>query len=123
MWNTPPPLPLLSAGGEHTPLPLPLSHRYTKHLDRNEWESANRREITILCYVNCAWDAAADGGCLRIHPSGIDGQAQPLPREPLDVSPIGGRLVLFRSASVFHEVLPCARGERLALTLWVEFAE
>ena len=40
----------------------------------------------------------------------------------VDVSPIAGRLVLFPSASMLHEVLPtsAAAGERLALTLWVE---
>ena len=36
----------------------------------------------------------------------------------LDVQPMAGRLVLFRSAQLFHEVLPAQR-ERLSLTGWL----
>ncbi|KAL1510936.1 hypothetical protein AB1Y20_005764 [Prymnesium parvum] len=110
-WPRPlcvPPLLQLAtyAGGAH----------YTKHLDSNEWEQANWREITILLYLNDGWDAARHGGCLRVYPP-EGGQAR-------DVEPISGRLVLFQSRHVPHEVLPCTQGaERLAVTLWVEYAE
>ena len=85
---------------------------YTPHLDRWDHEEHNRREITILVYANVGWDARKSGGCLRLHP------------EEQDIEPTAGRLVLFQSGSKVHEVRRCtdARAERLALTLWVEFA-
>lgn len=90
---------------------------YTPHLDRWEHETHNRREITILCYVNPDWDAARRGGCLRLHPN-------PLGSAPtVDVEPTCGRIVIFPSATQHHEVLSCTKGERLALTLWVDYAE
>ena len=43
---------------------------------------------------------------------------------PIDVAPIAGRVVIFPSATMLHEVLPTTGGaERLALTLWVEHAQ
>ena len=138
--------------------------RYTPHLDRAEHEVHNKREITILCYANCGWDARRDGGCLRLHPpargtqkhkaghddarhqveqgveQGVEEATRAPPwllrlpkdiREPsdedglreastIDISPTAGRLVLFASREVVHEVLPTTGAERLALTLWVE---
>ena len=32
-----------------------------------------------------------------------------------------GRFVIFHSGKKMHEVLPCTQGQRLALTLWVEY--
>jgi SM-20-related protein len=72
---------------------------------------------TVLLYLNVGWDAAAHGGCLRVHPP--DGVNEP----PVDVSPVAGRLVLFHSRLTKHEVLPCTSGERVAVTLWVEYGE
>lgn len=102
--------------------------RYSAHLDRNDWEAHNRREITILLYVNVGWDASTQGGCLRLHGQSQQSQehqapqpSQPPPQqEAFDIEPLAGRLVLFPSGTQYHEVLPCTRGERLALTLWVE---
>ena len=123
---------------------------YSPHYDRNEWERHNRREITILLYLNVGWDAARDGGCIRLSPpaaasaaasadasadamqgalqgdvqgSTQDAGSQRIDVAPIDVSPLAGRLVLFHSALTRHEVLPCRRGERIAVTLWVEYAE
>ncbi len=122
--------------------------RYTRHLDANPWEVANRREITALFYLNDGWDAEAQGGWLRVHetpatttaggapggdatrarnatPARIgsgatwDGAVMDL---PVDVAPTSGRLVLFRSRTQPHEVLPCEEGERIAITLWIEHA-
>ena len=41
----------------------------------------------------------------------------------VDVAPVAGKIVVFSSGSMLHEVLPATGGvERLALTLWVEAA-
>jgi len=91
--------------------------RYSPHLDNPGWEAHNRRELTILLYLNVGWDADRCGGCLRLHPEEGD------PAPPVDVAPLGGRLVIFPSRTQRHEVLPCTESERLALTLWVEYAD
>ena len=85
---------------------------YRPHYDRNDWERYNRREITILLYLNVGWDAATQGGELRVHT-----ETEGL----VDLPPVAGRLVLFHSALTKHEVLPCLSGERVAVTLWVEY--
>lgn len=98
--------------------------RYSPHLDRWEHEAHNRREITLLYYLNHDWDAARCGGCLRLHPADrTSGSAANGVAQPVDVEPTAGRMVIFNSGSQMHEVLPClGEGtERLALTLWIEY--
>ena len=109
--------------------------KYSPHYDSNPWEQHNRREISVLLYLNVGWDAQRHGGCLRIHPEarakqpaggGAHADAPPTPKLQLptvDVAPLAGRIVLFHSRETRHEVMPCTAGERVALTLWVEYAE
>lgn len=78
---------------------------YKAHVDR--FRDDDRREISAVFYLNEHWEAC-DGGELRLH----------LPDQPvLDIPPLSGRLLLFRSAQMLHEVLPAGR-ERLSLTGW-----
>ena len=95
---------------------------YSRHYDNNPWELANRREITILLYLNSGWDAQRNGGCLRLHHESDGAKGQRNYTEE-DIEPCSGRIVLFKSATQAHSVLPCIVGERLALTLWLEYAE
>ena len=93
--------------------------KYKPHLDRWASEVNNRRELTILVYVNCGWDVKKNGGALRLHPD---------PNNPgegcVDVEPLAGRIVLFESGKCMHEVCESTPGnDRLALTLWVEYAD
>ena len=53
------------------------------------------------------WNENQDGGCLRIHREGIQ----------QDICPLGGKLVLFLSGVIDHEVLPSYR-DRVAITAW-----
>ena len=78
---------------------------YEKHLDR--FRDDDRCELSALFYLNEDWSAAT-GGALRLH---LDEQRS------MYVQPVAGRLLLFRSAQLWHEVLP-ARRERLSLTGW-----
>ena len=96
----------------------------------------NLRELTCILYMNPAdWDAARDGGCLRLHlaagPHGRTGCAHDCAGGGgggggggaggdchVDVVPSAGRMVLFKSRRVLHEVLPAHRS-RLAMTLWL----
>lgn len=92
--------------------------RYRPHLDRWADEVDNRRELTFLVYVNVGWQPR-DGGCLRLHPDNNNPGT-----DTVDVEPLAGRVVVFESGKQMHEVRECAAGvERIALTLWVEYAD
>jgi SM-20-related protein len=77
---------------------------YQPHRDALRGDTARR--VTAILYLNRSW-RAADGGCLRVHTSD----------EPRDIEPRGGRLVVFLSDRVLHEVLP-GRVTRHAATAW-----
>ena len=128
-------LPALVSSGWARPLSVPLvaqlgyyppGARYQPHLDRSPTEPLNRKELTFLLYANVDWDVSS-GGELRVHPPAAATPPRPdlplAPQEVVDIAPLAGRVVIFQSAHVLHEVRPCtgARG-RLALTLWVEYA-
>lgn len=82
---------------------------YMRHLDR--FRDDDRRDLSAVFYLNENWSDDA-GGELRLF---LD--ENPDQPRSLDVQPLAGRLVLFRSAQMFHEVLP-AQCERLSLTGW-----
>lgn len=78
---------------------------YKRHLD--QFEATNFRQITCIFYLNENW-TQADGGQLRIYTS---------TSTFVDIYPLLGRAVLFKSAEVWHEVLPALR-KRYSLTGW-----
>lgn len=78
--------------------------RFANHIDNT---TGDGRILTLLVYLNPDWDQS-QGGALRV--TGTDGNIT-------DVYPIGGRLALFYSAKVAHEVLPTF-GHRYAVTIW-----
>merc|ERR1712113_145152 len=81
--------------------------KYRKHIDepiqiqKEDSMNKKKRRITCLLYLNefegRSWNKE-DGGCLRIHLE--DGKER-------DIEPIGGRLVVFNSRYLPHQVLPC----------------
>lgn len=77
---------------------------YQKHLDR--FAHAGERVISCSFYLNTHWKADY-GGHLRLH---IEGGH-------VDILPTAGTMVIFRSDTVYHEVLP-ATHERYSLTGW-----
>ncbi|PTQ67229.1 2OG-Fe(II) oxygenase [Pseudomonas sp. GV071] len=77
---------------------------YQRHVDR--FRDDDRRTVSAVLYLNDGW-LAEQGGALRIYPG----------ETALDVAPMGGRLVIFMSGEMPHEVLPATR-ERLSLTGW-----
>lgn len=100
------------------------SAAYRPHLDHWPHEARNKRELTLLLYVNVGWDSQQCGGSLRIHSSESRDPFLPLaPSTTFDVEPLAGRLVIFQSRHCMHEVLPSRLQGRLALTLWVERQE
>jgi SM-20-related protein len=83
----------------------PAGTFYKRHLD--QFKSDDHRKLSVICYLNNNWKEE-HGGQLRMY----------LPDRALDVLPIAGRLVCFRSDQIEHEVLPATR-ERLSLTGWI----
>ena len=82
--------------------------RYARHRDR--FRDDDRRVVSLACYLNDDWDAARDGGALRLYDAA--GIAH-------DIAPVGGRAVVFLSAEIEHEVLPATR-DRFSVAAWLK---
>ncbi|GLI61955.1 hypothetical protein VaNZ11_004518, partial [Volvox africanus] len=81
--------------------------RFAKHVDNTTMDG---RRLTVLTYLNPGW-LEKQGGALRLFP--IRKGAAPV----VDILPVSGRVALFLSAEVAHEVMP-AYAPRHAVTLW-----
>lgn len=115
--------------------------RYPRHLDNDRMAAGAKdgppglrvadRCVTALVYLNeSTWDEAS-GGHLRVY--GIPGAAGDVPTAATsgggaagaeqeetfrDFAPVAGRLILFRSDAIDHEVLPAFK-QRWALSAWI----
>lgn len=78
---------------------------YLRHVDR--FRDDDRRVVSAVLYLNEGWQAE-QGGALRLY---LEEERE------WDVLPEAGRLVIFMSANLPHEVLPATR-ERMSLTGW-----
>ncbi len=78
---------------------------YEAHLD--QFKTTLTRKLSIACYLNQYWQQG-DGGELAIHKNG----------NTLKVAPLAGRLALFRSDTVLHEVLVTEK-PRYSITGWL----
>lgn len=83
----------------------PVGTHYQKHID--QLQINGQRMFSVICYLNEDW-VPTDGGCLRLY----------LENESLTIEPVGGRLVIFKSDQIPHEVLT-TNSERVALTGWL----
>lgn len=83
----------------------PIGTYYKRHLD--QFKKDDKRKLSVICYLNVDWEKH-HGGQLRIYTDGTT----------VDVLPLAGRFVCFRSDVLEHEVLPASR-ERLSLTGWI----
>lgn len=83
----------------------PPGSYYKRHLD--QFKKDDHRKLSVICYLNENWKEE-EGGQLRIY----------LPEKSIDVLPVAGRLVCFRSDQLEHEVLAATR-PRLSLTGWI----
>mmetsp|Transcript_31983 Transcript_31983/g.54577 ORF Transcript_31983/g.54577 Transcript_31983/m.54577 type:complete len:350 (-) Transcript_31983:83-1132(-) len=97
----------------------PTGGFYRRHRDAVPNSASVLRKYSLLLYLNKEdWDPKVDAGQLRIH---LDGGGDECPPgvEPkfVDVDPLGGTLVLFKSEMIPHEVLD-TNSERFALVGW-----
>lgn len=88
----------------------PIGSFYKKHLD--QFHAVPHRVVTVIVYLNDSW-SAEDEGALRMYFPQEDGS-----EKVEDVLPLGGRLVVFLSAEIPHEVLPTKK-ERISITGWL----
>lgn len=99
--------------------------KYPLHVDNPQGRAVGDiRKLTCILYLNPQHDKTTDGGFIRLFlPSTNDND----PWKILDLSPIGGRLLVFWSDEIPHEVLPTSLIEcpthktkdRYALTIWI----
>lgn len=120
----------LQAGGSFQVACYPEGAFYRKHVDGGYLNLNNGRKITAIFYPN-SW-SPQDGGHLRMYKrrlnpmqiekakkEGVETPLEDAPdEEDTDIEPLGGRLVLFRSRDMPHEVLRTGR-KRYAISLWV----
>ena len=88
----------------------PIGSFYKRHLD--QFHAVPHRIVTIILYLNDSW-TEADRGQLRMYFPQEDGSER-----VEDVLPLGGRLVVFLSEEIPHEVLPTHK-ERISITGWL----
>lgn len=78
---------------------------YRAHLDR--FRDDDKRTVSVVLYLNDDW-LPEHGGALRLHPDG---------GPSVDIAPAAGRMAMFLSGEMLHEVLPTAR-QRLSIAGW-----
>lgn len=88
----------------------PIGSFYVRHLD--QFQAVPHRLVTVILYLNDSW-TPADGGALRMYLPQEDGS-----EVVEDILPLGGRLVVFLSGEIPHEVLPTNK-ERISITGWL----
>jgi hypothetical protein len=84
----------------------------------------NHRAWSAILYLNGSgseeeWDVESSGGALRCFVGAAEDDTDgSTATEIIDVAPVGGRAVLFRSRELLHAVAPTKR-RRLAMTAWI----
>mmetsp|Transcript_20347 Transcript_20347/g.42570 ORF Transcript_20347/g.42570 Transcript_20347/m.42570 type:complete len:348 (-) Transcript_20347:869-1912(-) len=92
---------------------------YRRHRDAVPNSASVLRKYSLLLYLNKKdWDPRVDAGQLRLHLDGGGDECPPgVAPNYVDVDPLGGTLVLFKSELIPHEVLN-TNSERFALVGW-----
>lgn len=81
---------------------------YKRHIDQFKTEKG--RKYSIVLYLNQDWKEE-DGGMLSLYPKD---------EEQINISPLGGRMVFFRSDEMEHEVHASFTRERTSIACWLK---
>lgn len=81
---------------------------YKRHLDT--FQNDDRRKLSIVCYLNEADWPSENGGELTLYAE----------NGTLDLLPLPGRMVIFESQVLEHEVKTIKASERLSITGWLK---
>ena len=84
---------------------------YKRHLDT--FQNDSRRKLSMVCYLNDEDWQPEYGGELTIY---VDENGN---ERSIDIYPVQGRMVVFESQVLEHEVKPVKR-ERLSITGWLK---
>jgi len=84
---------------------------YKRHLDT--FQNDSRRKLSMVCYLNDEDWKPEYGGELTIY---LDENGS---EKPIDIYPLQGRMVIFESQVLEHEVKPVKRA-RLSITGWLK---
>lgn len=79
---------------------------YKRHLD--QFQTDNGRKFSMVIYLNENWKPE-DCGHIRLYPDDA---------APIELLPLGGRVVFFKSDILEHEVKPSFTRERLSIAAW-----
>ncbi|MCU0430748.1 MAG: 2OG-Fe(II) oxygenase [Cytophagaceae bacterium] len=90
----------------------PTGTYYKRHLDR--FKSSSRRTLSIITYLNSNWKDTEGGALVVYIPSEEQGEKE----KKITILPEAGRMVIFDSALLEHEVIPATR-ERYSVTGWM----
>ncbi len=85
---------------------------YKRHIDT--FQNDDRRKLSIAFYLNDTDWSPEDGGALALYLSQKDGG-----ETTVTISPMAGRMVIFESQKIPHEVLVAHR-DRLSITGWLK---
>ncbi|MAN60239.1 MAG: oxidoreductase [Flavobacteriaceae bacterium] len=87
----------------------PTGTFYKRHIDT--FQNDDRRKLSLVCYLNEENWPVENGGELALYPNG---------KPMVEVVPLPGRVVLFESQILEHEVKTVKNGERLSITGWLK---
>ncbi len=90
----------------------PTGTGYKRHLD--SFQNDNKRKLSIAFYLNSEDWSQTDGGALALYLAGDQSEEQ-----TILINPIAGRMVIFESQKIPHEVL-IAHRDRLSITGWLK---
>jgi SM-20-related protein len=83
---------------------------YKRHID--QFKNEHGRKFSVVLYLNQDWKEE-DGGLLSLYRTA---------KEQMNISPLGGRMVFFRSDEMEHEVHPSFTRERTSIAGWMRDA-
>jgi SM-20-related protein len=86
----------------------PTGTFYKRHLDT--FKNDDRRKLSMVCYLNDANWPKSNGGELTLY----------LPDGAKDILPLPGRVVIFESQVIEHEVKVVKASERFSITGWLK---
>ena len=81
---------------------------YKRHID--QFKNEKGRKYSIVLYLNNEWEEK-DGGMLSLYPE---------KRKQINISPLGGRMVLFKSDEMAHEVHASHTRDRKSIAGWLK---
>lgn len=81
---------------------------YKRHLD--QFKNEKGRKFSIVLYLNQEWKEV-DGGLLSLHPKAA---------QQINISPLGGRMIFFRSDEMEHEVHASFTRTRRSIAGWMK---